>query len=106
VRDPVVIEGDTKPRAVAVPDGLNAALAKHGNAKATFEDLAPSHKKAYVDWIAEAKRPETRTKRVREAVAAESRRVRGAPRGDVTRASRPSGARPSPSSASGAARGN
>ena len=34
-----------------------------------FEALAPSHRKEYVRWITEAKKPETRAKRVGEAVA-------------------------------------
>ncbi len=65
----VVVEADTAPRTVALPKDAKAALAKSATARSTFEGLAPSHKKAYVDWIAEAKRPETREKRIREAAA-------------------------------------
>jgi len=46
-----------------------AALAQSPKAKPSFDWLAPSHRKAYVDWIEEAKRPETQDKRVTETVA-------------------------------------
>lgn len=64
----VAIEVDTKPRTVTLPPDLRAALGKQGTAKAAFEAIAPSHKKAYVDWIQEAKRPETRERRVRKTL--------------------------------------
>ena len=63
-----VVEADTAARTVAVPRDLKAALAKLPKAEATFKSLSPSHKKGYVDWIEEAKRPGTRAKRVHEAV--------------------------------------
>lgn len=53
----------------AVPAALAAALANHSGAKAVFEGFAPSHRREYVEWIAEAKRDETRDKRVAQAVA-------------------------------------
>ncbi|HLB68871.1 MAG TPA: YdeI/OmpD-associated family protein [Thermoplasmata archaeon] len=65
----IVVEADAAPRPVAIPKELKAAFAKNTKARATYEALAPSHKKAYVDWIVEAKRAETREKRVTEAVA-------------------------------------
>ena len=65
---------DMRPRNATVPRDLKIALAKSSKAKAAFDGLAPSHRKAYVDWIEEAKRPETRERRVGETVA---RLVRG-----------------------------
>ena len=65
----VVVEADTAPRTVTLPKDVKAALARSAKARSTFENLAPSHRKAYVDWITEAKRPETRAKRIAEAVA-------------------------------------
>ena len=59
---------DAAKRSVTPPKDLKAALAKDARAKAFFEGLAPSHKKAYADWIEEAKRPETRAKRIAETV--------------------------------------
>lgn len=53
-----------KPRKLAVPPDLKAALTKNKKAAATFEKFSYSHRKEYVEWITEAKRPETRTKRL------------------------------------------
>jgi len=64
----VSVEPDTRPRTVALPTDLRACLAKDTKARLAFETLAPSHKKAYVDWVSEAKRPETRERRVRETI--------------------------------------
>lgn len=59
---------DTAPREVAAPADLAEALAKNAKAKAYFEGLSYSHKKAYVLWIEEAKKAETRQKRVAGAI--------------------------------------
>ena len=45
-----------------------AALAKTPQAKAALEGFSPSARRDYVDWIAEAKRDETRQKRIASAV--------------------------------------
>jgi hypothetical protein len=63
----VVIVADAGERAVELPDDLAAALAGAG-ATASFDALAPSHRKEYVRWVTEAKKAETRAKRVAEAV--------------------------------------
>ncbi|HVJ85260.1 MAG TPA: YdeI/OmpD-associated family protein [Caulifigura sp.] len=47
-----------------VPADLKAALNKNAKAKATFAAFSPSHQREYAEWIAEAKRPETREKRL------------------------------------------
>jgi uncharacterized protein YdeI (YjbR/CyaY-like superfamily) len=57
-----------KPEA-AVPDDLAAALAADRAAQATFDAFPPSCRREYVDWVTEAKRPETRAKRLAQAVA-------------------------------------
>lgn len=56
-----------KPEA-EVPKELAAALAKNRKAKAVFDAFAPSHRREYIQWIAEAKRDETRAKRVEQAI--------------------------------------
>lgn len=56
-----------KPEA-EVPAELAEALAGDARAAATFEGFPPSCRREYCEWIAEAKRPETRAKRVAEAV--------------------------------------
>jgi hypothetical protein len=59
---------DTAPREVAVPDDLAAALGEAGLTEA-FGRLAPSHRKAHVTAVEEAKAPETRARRVANVVA-------------------------------------
>ena len=54
--------------AVAVPAELTAALAKNKRAAAQFAAFSPSHRREYAEWIADAKRDETRSKRVAQAV--------------------------------------
>ena len=63
----VVVERDDAPREIAIPPELRDALDANPEAKAAFEKLAPSHRKEHARSVADAKRPETRTKRV-EAV--------------------------------------
>ena len=54
---------------LVVPPELKAALAKNKKAKATFDAFTYSHQKEYVEWIAEAKREETRVARLKQAIA-------------------------------------
>ena len=51
-----------------VPDDLNAGLAGNAAAQRTFEAFPPSCQREYVQWIVEAKRPETRARRLAQAV--------------------------------------
>jgi hypothetical protein len=64
----VSVELDQAPREVEVPEALAAALAAAPDASATFERLAFTHRKEYARWVAEAKRDETRQRRVEQAV--------------------------------------
>ncbi len=54
---------------VAVPKDLAAALKGNRKAAATWEALSPGKRRDYVEWIVEAKRDETRARRVATAVA-------------------------------------
>jgi uncharacterized protein YdeI (YjbR/CyaY-like superfamily) len=49
---------------LAVPNYLVAALKKNAKARATWDKFSYSHKKEYVEWLTEAKRDETRVKRL------------------------------------------
>ncbi len=51
-----------------VPDDFANALQDALTASAEFDRLAPSHRREYLAWITEAKRPETRAKRIAIAV--------------------------------------
>ncbi len=64
----VVLEVDAKPRTVRTPPDLRAALATAPKARENYENLSYTHRKGYADWITEAKRPETRDRRVQEAL--------------------------------------
>src|SRR3954451_7785836 len=64
----VVIDRDDAPREVDVPEELAAALAKEDVARAAYESLAFTHRREYATWIGEAKRAETRARRVRKAL--------------------------------------
>ncbi len=66
----VVLEVDTAPRVVTLAADLKKALAKNKKAKAAFDKMAYSHQKEYVGYIEEAKRPETRAKRIEKTVEA------------------------------------
>jgi Bacteriocin-protection, YdeI or OmpD-Associated/Domain of unknown function (DUF1905) len=65
----VELERDEEPREVEVPIDLAEALASDGAALATFDGLSYTHRKEYVEWVEEAKREETRRRRVEKAVA-------------------------------------
>lgn len=54
--------------AVKPPPALVAALQKSAKARATWDAFPPSHRKEYAQWIGEAKREETRAKRVAQTV--------------------------------------
>jgi hypothetical protein len=62
----VVVEHDTAPREVSLPDDLAAAF--DDDVRAFFDGLAPSHRKEWVRWVEEAKKPETRAARVEKTV--------------------------------------
>lgn len=50
--------------ALPVPPNLAAALGRNAAARKTFENFPPSHRREYIEWITEAKREETRAKRL------------------------------------------
>lgn len=50
---------------IAVPDDLAAALSDQ--ARAVLDGFAPSHRREYLEWVTEAKRPETRASRIAQA---------------------------------------
>ena len=58
-----------KPRPeAAVPDDLASSLKRNRKAAATFAAFSPSQRREYVEWIVEAKREETRAKRLAQAI--------------------------------------
>ena len=63
--------------ALAIPDDLMAELQKYPEALGFFEQFPRSVKRGILEWIVQAKRPETRGKRIAETarLAAENRRA-------------------------------
>lgn len=53
---------------LCMPDDFAAALDANAGAKAAFEAFAPSHRREYLGWILEAKRAETRARRIAQAI--------------------------------------
>ncbi len=51
-----------------IPREFNHALEANKRARENFEQLAPSHKRQYIYWIADAKRAETRQRRIDAAI--------------------------------------
>jgi hypothetical protein len=64
----VSIEPDKEPRIVEVPPELRAALARNKKAAEFFNDLSYTNRKEYAVWVGSARKAETKTKRVDEAV--------------------------------------
>jgi len=64
----VTVERDTEERTVTVPVDLAAALRKDPTADAAFEKLSYTHRREFVQWIEEARRPETRERRIGKTV--------------------------------------
>lgn len=63
------LEKDETPRTVMVPPVLTKLLKSNQPARLYFEKLSPSHRKAYVEFITEAKKEETRLRRAEKTVA-------------------------------------
>jgi hypothetical protein len=64
----VEMEEDTAPRAVEVPAGLEQALRAEPKIKAFFDELAHTHRREYANWVAGAKKPETRERRIEQTL--------------------------------------
>jgi hypothetical protein len=59
---------DDQPPQVEVPAPLAAALDADPAARTAFDALAPSHRKEFARWVSEAKREETRERRIAETL--------------------------------------
>ena len=68
VRTPAVRKSTTPKPLPEAPADLAAALKKNARAKATFDAFPPGQKREYIEWLIEAKREETRQKRLAQAI--------------------------------------
>ncbi len=65
-----------KVETLEIPDDLAKAFKKNKTAKANFEKFPPSSRKLILQWIASAKRDETRQKRIEETVMLASQNIK------------------------------
>ena len=63
-----VVSLDVDPREVEVPAVLARALAADPEVQARFDALAPTHRRDFARWIHEAKKDETRERRVTQTL--------------------------------------
>ena len=70
----VEVEPDDTPREVEIPPDLASALSAEPDLQAAFDRLSHTNRKEYAEWIAGAKREETRSRRLAETLD----RLRGA----------------------------
>lgn len=61
---PLEIDRDLKPRQLEIPNVLGDALKSDPKIKAIFDKMPYSHQKEYVDYLVDAKNPETRLRRL------------------------------------------
>lgn len=64
----VSVEIDAEERVIIVPEELKRLFKSEKLAKANFEKLSYTHQREYVRWINEAKKDETRQKRVAKTI--------------------------------------
>jgi hypothetical protein len=64
----IELEPDDQPREVELPAELAAALEAAPDAKQVFDKLSFTHRREYAEWVAGAKKEETRRRRLDKAV--------------------------------------
>ena len=64
----VVMDIDTEPRIVEVPEDFQQVLNNNPKAKEIFDTFSYTHKKEYVQWIEDSKKQETRENRIKKAI--------------------------------------
>ena len=66
---PVVLERDNEERTVTPPADFARALKANKEARATWDALSYTHRREHVEHIEDARKPETRRRRVEKSVA-------------------------------------
>jgi hypothetical protein len=64
------IDRDLQPRKMDISDDLLAAIKSDPKIKAIFDKMPYSHQKEYIDYLYDAKKPETRLRRVAKILQA------------------------------------
>jgi hypothetical protein len=65
----IVMERDEEPRVITPPQDFGRALKDNKEAKTAWEKLSYTHQKEYAKAIEEAKKPETRARRIERTIA-------------------------------------
>ena len=66
---PVRVERDTEPRVITPPADFARALESNEAALAAWDKLSYTHRREHVEHVEEAKRPDTRRRRIEKSVA-------------------------------------
>ena len=64
----VTVERDDEPRVITPPADFERALKGNKDARATWDKLSYTHQREHVQHIEEAKRPETRERRIEKSI--------------------------------------
>jgi hypothetical protein len=64
----ITVEADTEERVIETPNDLLREFKKDKTAKAVFDKLSYTHRREYVTWINEAKKDETRQRRIAKMI--------------------------------------
>jgi uncharacterized protein YdeI (YjbR/CyaY-like superfamily) len=65
----IALEKDDEPRQVSLPPDFAQALRENPAAQAAWDRLSYSHQREHVQAVEEAKKPETRMRRIEKAIA-------------------------------------
>lgn len=64
----VILEEDLEPRVVEIPEDVQEAFDAAPHAANFYRNLSYTHQREYIQWITEAKRAETRVRRIQQAI--------------------------------------
>ena len=64
----IMVEPDLEERVIEIPKDMLKELKKDKQAKAIFDTLSYTHRREYVNWVMEAKKEETRQRRIMKAM--------------------------------------
>jgi hypothetical protein len=65
---PVTMGRDDEPRVITPPEDFARALEADEDARATWDKLSFTHRREHVEHVEEAKRPETRRRRIEKSI--------------------------------------
>jgi uncharacterized protein YdeI (YjbR/CyaY-like superfamily) len=69
IKKPADLKPKSARRELTIPKYFGAALRRNKKAATTFNGFSYTNKKEYLEWITDAKREETRSKRLQTAIA-------------------------------------